>query len=102
QRSRSVGVIAASRGSGKFCRLQPGRDAKNPEARCRAGRPCLEGSKSRNRLSRTHAFSTLTDEKDMRRRLHVTRSQGTVVSRLIPLLAIGALLAACHDAERSV
>src|SRR5882672_8301068 len=25
----------------------------NPEARCRAGRPCLEGSKSRNRLSET-------------------------------------------------
>src|SRR5256885_2181649 len=26
-------------------------DAMNPGARCRAGRPCLEGSKSRNRLS---------------------------------------------------
>jgi len=31
--------------------------AMNPEARCRAGHPCLEGSKSRNRLSGggTHA-----------------------------------------------
>src|SRR5438093_950476 len=28
----------------------------NPEARCRAGRPCLEGSKSRNRLSELLAW----------------------------------------------
>jgi len=30
-------------------------DAMNLEARFRAGRPCLEGSKSRNRLSKPHA-----------------------------------------------
>src|SRR2546421_5736246 len=31
-------------------------DAMNPEARCRAGRPCLEGSESRNRLSELLAW----------------------------------------------
>src|SRR5713101_2762383 len=31
-------------------------DAMNPEARCRADRPCLEGSKSRNRLSELLAW----------------------------------------------
>ncbi len=30
-------------------------DAMNPEARCRVGRLCFEGSKSRNRLSETLA-----------------------------------------------
>src|SRR2546430_8270922 len=32
-------------------------DAMNPEARCRAARLCLEGSKSRNRLSGIPAWS---------------------------------------------
>src|SRR3989442_5462876 len=31
-------------------------EAMNPEARCRAGRPCLEGSESRNRLSKLLAW----------------------------------------------
>src|SRR5438034_522052 len=38
----------------------------------------------------------------MRLRLRVRLSRGGTVSRLFPLLAIGALLAACHDAERSL
>src|SRR2546426_733884 len=33
--------------------VRPNSEAMNPEARCRAGRPCLEGSESRNRLSGT-------------------------------------------------
>ncbi len=37
----------------------------------------------------------------MHGRLHARSSQG-MMSPLIPLLALGALLAACHDAERSL
>src|SRR6059036_2619785 len=36
--------------------LERNSDAVNPEARCRAGRPCLEGSKSRDRLSERLAW----------------------------------------------
>ena len=35
-------------------------------------------------------------------RFHATLSPGGAISRLIPFLALGALLAACHDAERSL
>src|SRR3989454_9532470 len=35
-------------------------------------------------------------------RFHATWSPGRAISRLIPLLALGALLTACHDAERSL
>ncbi len=38
----------------------------------------------------------------MRYRLPVTMSSGRVVLRVIPLLALGTLLAACQDAERSL
>src|SRR5437660_1646912 len=38
----------------------------------------------------------------MRRRLPARLPPGSVVSRLIPVLAVGALLAACHDAGRSL
>src|SRR6266849_4261827 len=38
----------------------------------------------------------------MHRRLPARLSQGEMVSRLIPLLALGALLADCQDAERSL
>ncbi len=31
-------------------------EAMNPEARCRAGRPCFGGSESRNRLSELRAW----------------------------------------------
>src|SRR5438046_1031881 len=34
-------------------------------------------------------------------RFHATWSPGGAISRLIPLLALGALVTACHDAERS-
>src|SRR2546425_5905074 len=77
----------------------------NLEARCRGDRPSLEGSKSRNRLNKTRArpvfFFPLAQEEDMHRRLHARWSQGTM-SPLIPLLALGALLAACQNAERSL
>src|SRR5437868_9394321 len=35
-------------------------------------------------------------------RFHATWSPGRAISRLIPLLALGALVTACHDAERSL
>src|SRR5437667_1084024 len=35
-------------------------------------------------------------------RFHATLSPGGAISRLIPFLALGALLGACHDAERSL
>src|SRR6266550_9151667 len=35
-------------------------------------------------------------------RFHATWSPGGAISRLIPLLALGVLLTACHDAERSL
>src|SRR5437016_10078760 len=77
----------------------------NLGSQCRADRPCLERSKSRNRLSKVDARSVLffppAQEKDMHGRLHARSSQG-MMSPLIPLLALGALLAACHDAERSL
>jgi hypothetical protein len=44
----------AARGQGYI--LEHHSDAMNPEARCRAARPCLEGSKSRNRLSGVPAW----------------------------------------------
>src|SRR2546425_808733 len=77
----------------------------NIEDSCRAARPSLEASKSRNRLSKAPArpvcFFPTAQEEDMHRRLHARWSQG-MMSRLIPLLALGALLAACRDAERSL
>src|SRR5437016_4394440 len=39
--------------------LQRYSDALIPEARCRAARPCLEGSKSRSRLSEVPAWPVL-------------------------------------------
>src|SRR6266550_1166860 len=35
-------------------------------------------------------------------RFHATSSPGGTIARLIPLLALGALFTACHDAERSL
>src|SRR5256885_11983423 len=35
-------------------------------------------------------------------RFHATTSPGGAIARLIPLLALGALFTACHDAERSL
>src|SRR3989454_10177407 len=35
-------------------------------------------------------------------RFHATSSPGGAIARLIPLLALGALFTACHDAERSL
>src|SRR2546426_234718 len=78
----------------------------NPEARCRADRPGPGGSKARNRLgeplARPAFFVTLTQEGDMRDRLPARLSHGRVVSRLIPVLALGALLPACRDGGRSL
>ena len=48
QSARSRGHLAV-RCSGLHVRRNS--EAMNPEARCRTGRPCLEGSESRNRLS---------------------------------------------------
>src|SRR5439155_1531592 len=45
---------------------------------------------------------SLLEEEDMVHRFHATLSPGGAISRLIPFLALGALLAACHDAERSL
>src|SRR2546428_12443087 len=38
----------------------------------------------------------------MVRRFDATLAPGGAISRLIPLLALGALVTACHDAERSL
>src|SRR5207302_771195 len=78
----------------------------NPEARCRADRLSLEGSQSRNRLSKAHArpvfFRFAHPGAHMRHRRPARLSPRGMVSRLIPFLALGALPTACQDAERSL
>src|SRR5438132_774596 len=78
----------------------------NPEARCRADRLSLEGSQSRNRLSKAHArpvfFLFAHPGAHMRHRRPARLSPRGMVSRLIPFLALGALPTACQDAERSL
>ena len=63
--SQFVDCVGHGRATGSQCRrssaplvgdregsiLERNSDAMNPEARCCADRPCLEGSKSRDRLS---------------------------------------------------
>src|SRR5438309_1773669 len=78
----------------------------NPEARCRADRLSLEGSQSRNRLSKAHArpvfFLFAHPGAHMRHRRPARLSPRGMVSRLIPFLALAALPTACQDAERSL
>src|SRR6266513_1051978 len=65
----------------------------NPESRWRAGRPCFEGSKSRNRLSKAHARPAF---------FLYALSGGHMRRGLIPFLALGVFLTDCQDAERSL
>ena len=58
--------------------LQPNSDAVNPEARCRADRPCLGGSESRNRLSELLVWPVLFWGCGW---WHASRDRSTVLTR---------------------
>src|SRR3989454_5366698 len=67
----------------------------NPEARRRAARPCLEGSKSRNRLSEILAWSVLVWGTAV-----VLQREAPMIQRSILLLLGGACVATAASAQQ--